>query len=74
MVSEDEALDSEENSSMNEDEDMEEGESDIEDDYGKVLKKGKPSESDDSEDTGKVVGKGEVYKAPKLNAVAFEDD
>lgn len=70
MVSEDEALDSEENSSMNEDEDMEEGESDIEDDYGKVLKKGKASESDDSEDTGK----GEVYKAPKLNAVAFEDD
>ena len=74
MLSEDEALDSEENSSINEDDDMEEGESDIEDDFRKGLKKGKASENDDSEDTDKVAGKGEVYKAPKLNAVTFEDN
>ena len=54
--------------------DEEEGESEIEEDIGKA---GDVSE-DDSDDgrkgkKGRVVKDGGVYKAPKLNAVAFED-
>ena len=56
------------------DDDMEEGESDIENDMG-----GPAAQSEDaSEDEGKakrsrVVEKGGVYKAPKVNAVTYED-
>ena len=52
-----------------EEDDMEEGESDIEDDMGK---RGQEMSDDESEREGKQVG-GDVYKAPKLNAMAFED-
>ena len=56
--------------------DMEEGESDIDDDMGAVKAK-RAARSDSSEEEsdrgGRVVEKGGVYKAPKLNAVAYED-
>lgn len=75
---EDEDEDGEEGEdSMYGDEDMEEGESDIEDDIaaGKSSRKGRKQQvSDDSDDSGlggKVVNG--VYRAPKLNPVAFED-
>ena len=54
--------------------DEEEGESEIEEDIGKAA----DASEDDSDDgmkgkKGRVVKDGGVYKAPKLNAVAFED-
>ena len=54
--------------------DEEEGESEIEEDIGKAA----DVSEDDSDDgrkgkKGRVVKDGGVYKAPKLNAVAFED-
>jgi len=59
------------------DDDEEEGESDIEDDMGKGGRAGDQSVSDGDDDAseqgGRVMDKGGVYKAPKLNAVAFED-
>ena len=56
--------------------DMEEGESDIDDDMGAgKAKRAARSDSseEESEQGGRVVEKGGVYKAPKLNAVAYED-
>lgn len=51
---------------------MEEGESDIENDMGGA--KGSDSGSVSAEEKqGRLVDKGGVYKAPKLNPVAFED-
>ena len=56
--------------------DEEEGESEIEEDIGKA---GAAEASDEDSDDGmkgkkgRVVKDGGVYKAPKLNAVAFED-
>ncbi len=56
--------------------DMEEGESDIDDDMGAGKAKRAAlfdSSEEESEQGGRVVEKGGVYKAPKLNAVAYED-
>ena len=62
------------------DEDMgsEEGESEIEDDMGGEKENAEGSSDDASEEAGgkkgRLVGKGTgVYKAPKLNAMAYED-
>ena len=55
--------------------DDEEGESEIEDDMGEGGQDAGSDEdaSEEEEGRGRVMDKGGVYKAPKLNAVAFED-
>ena len=72
MVSDDdeEGDDNEDDEDM--EDDMEEGESDIEDDMrGEKAEGDDESESEEEEKTGRV--KGGVYKAPKLNAMTYED-
>ena len=55
------------------DDDMEEGESDIEDDMGGAGQSEDASEDEGKGKRGRVVDKGGVYKAPKVNAVTYED-
>ena len=70
MQSDEENDDDEDGDSVEDIDDMEEGESDIEDDMG--ARQDAESESE-SEKGGRVVENGGIYKAPKLNAVAYED-
>ena len=80
MASDDEDADGDESGQSQEmdsaGDDDEQGESDIEDDMGEdgndEEDEGSVSEEED-QGKGRVMDKGGVYKAPKLNAVAFED-
>jgi len=53
--------------------DGEEGESEIEEDMGKVRKAAAASDDDSDDGAKKKKDKNGVYKAPKINAMAFED-